>query len=105
MPLDFVAALLGHQAGSRDTRTLLRHYVRSNLIEQNGEILILWNAQISEVIATSPHIVSKRSLVTAYDRAEQTLEPDDRLEESASRREAEPSPRAGCCGLEADLLI
>ena len=33
IPLDLVAAVIGHEAGGKDTRTLVRHYVRTDLIE------------------------------------------------------------------------
>ena len=32
--LDLVAAIIGHEAGGRETRTLVRHYVRTDLIER-----------------------------------------------------------------------
>ena len=36
--LDLVAAIIGHEAGGRDTRTLVRHYVRTDLIERKRKV-------------------------------------------------------------------
>ena len=51
-PLEFVAALLGHQPGGRDTRVLVRHYIRSDFLEQKRQILRLWDEHLSKVIAS-----------------------------------------------------
>jgi hypothetical protein len=32
IPLELVAAVIGHEAGGRETRTLVRHYVRTDLL-------------------------------------------------------------------------
>ena len=38
--LDVVAAVVGHEAGGRETRTLVRHYVRTDLIQRKREVLL-----------------------------------------------------------------
>jgi integrase len=50
IPLDLVAAIIGHVAGSRDTRTLLRHYVRTDLIERKRAALETWNWHLVAII-------------------------------------------------------
>ena len=37
--LDIVAAVLGHEAGSKGTRTLVRHYIRTDLVERKAHVL------------------------------------------------------------------
>jgi integrase len=48
--LDIVAAVVGHEAGGRETRTLIRHYVRTDLIERKREVLLGWDEHINKVI-------------------------------------------------------
>jgi integrase len=48
--LDLVAAVVGHEAGGRDTRTLVRHYVRSDLIERKANALTAWDARIETIV-------------------------------------------------------
>jgi integrase len=51
IPLDLVAAMLGHEAGSQNTRTLLRHYVRTDLIDRKREAFQRWDAKLIVAIA------------------------------------------------------
>jgi integrase len=53
LPLEHVAALLGHQPGGRDTRVLVRHYIRSDFLEQKRHLLNLWDQHLSKVILPS----------------------------------------------------
>ncbi len=65
-----VAAVLGHDAGGKDTRILLRHYVRSELIERKRTALLAWdehlrqilqaNARRSDVATSEPERSEKR---------------------------------------------
>jgi integrase len=48
--LDVVAAVVGHEAGAKDTRTLVRHYVRSDLIERKAHALSLWDARLKAIV-------------------------------------------------------
>ena len=34
--LDLVAAIIGHESGGKDTRTLVRHYVHSDMLERKA---------------------------------------------------------------------
>jgi integrase len=47
--LDLVAAVIGHEAGSRETRTLVRHYVRTNLLDRKRSCLEAWQRRLSEI--------------------------------------------------------
>ena len=48
--LDLVAAIVGHEAGGRDTRTLVRHYVRTDLIERKRAALEAWDRHLVAII-------------------------------------------------------
>ena len=49
--LDLVAAVLGHAAGGRETRTLVRHYVRTDLVERKTHLLRTWDDRLQEIVA------------------------------------------------------
>ena len=48
--LDLVAAIIGHEAGGRETRTLVRHYVRTDLLDRKRSSLEAWQRRLSEII-------------------------------------------------------
>jgi integrase len=48
--LDLVAAIVGHQAGGKETRTLVRHYVHSDLIERKAHALRRWGERIMTIV-------------------------------------------------------
>jgi integrase len=48
--LDLVAAVVGHEAGGRETRTLVRHYVRTDLVERKRTVLQAWDRRLAEII-------------------------------------------------------
>jgi hypothetical protein len=48
--LDLVAAVVGHEAGGKDTRTLVRHYVCSDLIERKAHALNVWDARLKAIV-------------------------------------------------------
>ncbi len=50
IPLEFVAAVIGHEAGGRETRTLTRHYVRTDLLDRKRTVLEAWDRRLSEII-------------------------------------------------------
>lgn len=50
LPLDTIAAVIGHQRGSADTRTLVRHYSRPNLDARIEEALSVWTAHVEAII-------------------------------------------------------
>jgi len=49
--LDLVAAVVGHEAGSKETRTLVRHYVRTDLIERKVHVLRTWDERFQNIVA------------------------------------------------------
>jgi integrase len=49
--LDLVAAVVGHEAGGKETRTLVRHYVRTDLIERKVHVLHAWDERLQGIIA------------------------------------------------------
>ena len=52
--LDTISAVVGHQRGSRDTRTLVRHYSRPRLDDRIETALLAWNARLLEAIERRP---------------------------------------------------
>jgi integrase len=44
--LDIVAAVIGHEAGGRNTRTLVRHYVRTDLVARKTPVLEAWDKKV-----------------------------------------------------------
>ncbi|MBU0584768.1 MAG: tyrosine-type recombinase/integrase [Alphaproteobacteria bacterium] len=51
--LDTIAAVVGHQRGSRDTRTLVRHYGRARLDERVEAALTAWDQYLGSIISGS----------------------------------------------------
>lgn len=51
--LDTIAAVVGHQRGTKATRTLVRHYARARLDERVEAALTAWNSRLAEI--TSGH--------------------------------------------------
>jgi integrase len=49
--LDVVAAVIGHEAGGRDTRTLVRHYVRTSLVERKRTVLSSWDQRLRDIVS------------------------------------------------------
>jgi integrase len=48
--LDLVAAVVGHEAGGKNTRTLIRHYVRTDLLERKEHALRAWDARLRAIV-------------------------------------------------------
>jgi hypothetical protein len=47
-------AFVGHEAGGKDTRTLVRHYVRTDLIERKAlalRALRAWDERLQNIVA------------------------------------------------------
>jgi integrase len=51
VPLDLVAAVVGHEAGGKETRTLVRHYVRTDLVERKIHVLSAWDERLQGIVA------------------------------------------------------
>jgi len=49
--LDLVAAIVGHESGGKDTRTLVRHYVHSDMLERKAHALKIWDNRLKAVVA------------------------------------------------------
>jgi integrase len=47
---ELIAAVVGHESGGRETRTLVRHYVRSDLIERKRAVLDAWDGRLQATI-------------------------------------------------------
>lgn len=50
VPLETIAAVIGHRRGSSETRTLIRHYSRPNLDGRMTEALLVWDEYISQLL-------------------------------------------------------
>jgi integrase len=48
---DIVAAVLGHESGDKNTRTLVKHYVRSDLIPQKRVALEAWDGRLAAILS------------------------------------------------------
>lgn len=48
--LDTIAAVVGHQRGTKDTRTLVRHYSRPQLDSRIEAALATWDVKLAEII-------------------------------------------------------
>jgi integrase len=50
IPFDLIAALLGHSSIRNETRTLIRHYVHSDLVGRKTEVLQRWDQRVREMV-------------------------------------------------------
>ena len=48
--LDLVAAIVGHESGGKDTRTLVRHYVHTDMLERKAHALRAWDERLRAII-------------------------------------------------------
>jgi integrase len=48
--LDLVAAIVGHESGGKETRTLVRHYVRTDLLERKARALRMWDERLKAIL-------------------------------------------------------
>jgi integrase len=48
--LDLVAAIVGHESGGKDTRTLVRHYVRTDMLERKAHALRTWDERLRAIV-------------------------------------------------------
>jgi hypothetical protein len=63
--LDVVAAVVGHESNSRDTRTLIKHYVRTDFAERKTAALRAWDERMQEIITGRRHVGSIAQFRTA----------------------------------------
>jgi integrase len=50
--LDLVAAIVGHEAGARETRVLMRHYVHSDMLERKAHALQVWDERLRAIVTS-----------------------------------------------------
>ena len=48
--LDLVAAIVGHESGGKDTRTLVRHYVHTDMLERKAHALKAWDERLKAIV-------------------------------------------------------
>jgi integrase len=48
--LDLVAAIVGHESGGKETRTLVRHYVFSDMLERKARALKAWDVRLWAIV-------------------------------------------------------
>jgi integrase len=51
LPLEVVAAVIGHEAGGKETRTLVRHYIRTDQVERKIQVLRTWDERLQAIVA------------------------------------------------------
>jgi integrase len=51
MALDLVAAIVGHESGGKDTRTLVRHYVHTDMLERKAHALRVWDERLKAIVS------------------------------------------------------
>lgn len=63
---ELVASILGHEAGSSNTRILARHYIRTDLVDRKRVALEAWDKRLVEIIEgklTSTNVVQLSDLL------------------------------------------
>ena len=48
--LDLVAAIVGHESGGKETRTLVRHYVHTDMLERKAHALQVWDDRLRALL-------------------------------------------------------
>ena len=48
--LDLVAAIVGHESGGKETRTLVRHYVHTDMLERKAHALRAWDDRLKDIV-------------------------------------------------------
>jgi integrase len=49
--LDLIAAVVGHDVEGKETRTLVRHYIRTDLVERKRNALRSWDERLQEIVS------------------------------------------------------
>ena len=49
--LDLVAAIVGHESGGKETRTLVRHYVHTDMLERKAHALRAWDERLKAIVS------------------------------------------------------
>lgn len=61
-PLDLVATVIGHDAGRKETRTLVRHYVRTEQVQRKTQVLTAWDAKVQGLLFPVEEVVPLREI-------------------------------------------
>jgi integrase len=48
--LDLVGTIVGHESGGKDTRTLVRHYVHTDMLERKAHALKAWDDRLKAIV-------------------------------------------------------
>ena len=49
--LDLVAAVVGHESGGKETRTVVRHYVHTDMLERKAHALSAWDERLKSIVS------------------------------------------------------
>lgn len=63
--IDLIAAIVGHESGGRETRTLMRHYVRTDQVERKRIALEAWHAAVQQLASRGVPAPNVHSLLSA----------------------------------------
>jgi integrase len=66
-PLDVVSAVLGH-GGDKDTKILVKHYLRSDLVKRKERALEAWDARVLAIVSDAPTETGRVIKLTAARR-------------------------------------
>ena len=60
---EIIAAVIGHDAGEKSTKTLLRHYVKTDAVERKHVALAAWDRHVAKIltVADTPNVVELRA--------------------------------------------
>lgn len=58
--LEIAATVIGHEAGSAEVRTLVRHYVRTDRLAQKAEALAVWDHYLAKTVQFPDNLVPLR---------------------------------------------
>jgi integrase len=61
IPLQTVAAIVGHEAGGPELRTLIRHYVRTDFLQAKTAALTAWDTRLRHLVGSPPRAANSES--------------------------------------------
>ncbi len=50
IPYELTAGVLGHEVGVKEVKTLIRHYVRTDLLERKSNALLAWDTRLRQIV-------------------------------------------------------
>jgi integrase len=50
LPLDIIAAVIGHEPGGKDVRVLVKHYLHDEFVERKAHALRAWDARLKTIV-------------------------------------------------------